>query len=73
MGFADISIAEVAADYQITVEQAFDLCQHLGIPYQSAETRLPLEDAKAIISLILSARTSTEGDRTSLPLDSGIG
>jgi hypothetical protein len=65
MGFADISIAEVAADYQITVEQVFDLCQHLGITYKSAETRLPLEDAKAIISLILSARTSSDSPSTS--------
>ncbi|PSB01951.1 translation initiation factor IF-2 [Merismopedia glauca] len=62
MGFADISIAEVAADYQITVEQVFDLCQHLGITYKSAQTRLPLEDAKAIISLILSARASSHSE-----------
>lgn len=74
MGFADISIAEVAADYQITIEQAFDLCQHLGIAYKNPETRLPLEDAKAIISLILSDRTSMDSqDSRSLLLDGGTG
>jgi hypothetical protein len=62
MGFADISIAEVAADYQTTIEEVFSLCQRLGITYKSAQTRLPLEDAKAIISLILSAKSSNDSD-----------
>ncbi|PIG91363.1 translation initiation factor IF-2 [Gloeocapsopsis sp. IPPAS B-1203] len=50
MGFADVSIAELAADYNLTVEEVFSLCDRLGIAYKSSKTRLPLEDAKAIIS-----------------------
>ncbi|MBW4686549.1 MAG: hypothetical protein KME40_15940 [Komarekiella atlantica HA4396-MV6] len=54
MGFADLSIAEIAADYSITVEKVFSLCDQLGIAYKHQKTRLALEDAKAIISQILS-------------------
>ncbi|MUL36952.1 translation initiation factor IF-2 [Gloeocapsopsis dulcis] len=50
MGFADVSIAELATDYNLTVEEVFFLCERLGIAYKSSKTRLPLEDAKAIIS-----------------------
>jgi hypothetical protein len=59
MGFADISIAEIAADYHLPVEQVLDLCQQLGIAYKTQATRLPLEDAKAIISTILSQRSQS--------------
>ena len=63
MGFADLSIAEIAADYSLPVEEVFALCDHLGIAYKTANTRLALEDAKAIISQILSQRqhSSTDG------------
>ncbi|MBW4453032.1 MAG: hypothetical protein KME55_10305 [Nostoc indistinguendum CM1-VF10] len=54
MGFADLSIAEIAADYSISVEKVFSLCNQLGIAYKHQKTRLALEDAKAIISQILS-------------------
>lgn len=54
MGFADLSIAEIAADYSIPVENVFSLCNQLGIPYKHQKTRLALEDAKAIISQISS-------------------
>ncbi|HYX18883.1 MAG TPA: hypothetical protein VE944_31840 [Nostoc sp.] len=54
MGFADLSIAEIAADYSIPVEKVFSLCNQLGIPYKHQKTRLALEDAKAIISQISS-------------------
>ncbi|MEH2124814.1 hypothetical protein [Nostoc sp.] len=54
MGFADLSIAEIAADYSIPVEQVFSLCNQLGIAYKHQKTRLALEDAKAIISQISS-------------------
>ncbi len=60
MGFADLSIAEIATDYNLAVEQVFHLCDGLGIAYKNARTRLPLEDAKAIISKILSEK---HGDR----------
>ena len=62
MGFADLSIAEIAADYNLPVEQVLALCEQLGIAYKNPQTRLALEDAKAIISQILSQRRSdTEG------------
>ncbi|MBW4645460.1 MAG: hypothetical protein KME23_21145 [Goleter apudmare HA4340-LM2] len=54
MGFADLSIAEIAADYGIPVEKVFSLCNQLGIAYKHQKTRLALEDAKAIIFQILS-------------------
>lgn len=54
MGFADLSIAEIAAEYDLPAEDVFHLCQQLGITYKTQETRLALEDAKAIISKILS-------------------
>ena len=53
MGFADLSIAEIAEDYQLPVEKVLDLCDQLGIAYKTAETRLALEDAKAIMSQII--------------------
>ena len=49
MGFADYSIAEIAEDYKLTLESVFKLCDRLGIAYQDAETKLALEDAKAVI------------------------
>jgi hypothetical protein len=56
MGFADLSIAEIAADYNLPVEEVLALCDRLGIAYKNPQTRLALEDAKAIISQILSQR-----------------
>lgn len=53
MGFADLSIAEIAEDYQIPVERVLNLCDQLGIAYKSPQTRLALEDAKAILSKIM--------------------
>lgn len=62
MGFADLSIAEIAADYSLPVEEVFVLCNHLGIGYKTAKTRLALEDAKAVISQILSQRAGADSD-----------
>jgi hypothetical protein len=53
MGFADLSIVEIAADYDTSVAEVLSLCDRLGIAYKSQETRLALEDAKAIISAIM--------------------
>ncbi|PSO52066.1 MAG: translation initiation factor IF-2 [Cyanobacteria bacterium QH_1_48_107] len=53
MSFADLSIAEIAAEYNLSVEEVFHLCDQLGIAYQNQQTHLALEDAKAIISQIL--------------------
>ena len=49
MGFADLSITELAADYKVSPEEILRLCTKLGISYQSPATRLPLEDVKAVI------------------------
>lgn len=62
MGFADLSIAEIAEDYQLPVEKVLDLCDQQGIAYKSAQTRLALEDAKAILSQIIA-----EGEASSEP------
>jgi predicted DNA-binding protein YlxM (UPF0122 family) len=56
MGFADLSIAEIAAEYNLSVEQVFQLCHKLNIAYKNEDTCLALEDAKAVISQILSAK-----------------
>lgn len=60
MGFADVSIAELAADYNLTVEEVFSLCELLGIAYKSSKTRLPLEDAKAIISYVMEKNSDSQ-------------
>lgn len=54
MGFADLSIAAIAAEYDLPVEAVFHLCRQLGINYKNQQTNLALEDAKAIIANILS-------------------
>lgn len=65
MGFADLSIAEIAADYSIPVERVFSLCNQLGIAYKHQKSRLALEDAKAIISEI-SSETHPRGTSNSV-------
>lgn len=55
MGFAELSIADIAAEYQIEVEKIFALCDRFKITYKNERTCLALEDAKAIIMEILSA------------------
>jgi predicted DNA-binding protein YlxM (UPF0122 family) len=64
MGFADLSIAEIAAEYNLTPEQVFQLCNRLEIAYKDRNTCLPLEDAKAVISLILSNKSDWSGEKT---------
>jgi hypothetical protein len=63
MGFADLSIAEIAADYNLPEAEVMVLCDRLGIAYKNPQTRLALEDAKAIISQILSQQHSEASDR----------
>ncbi len=63
MGFADLSIAEIAADYSRTVDEVLALCDQLGIAYKTSNTRLALEDAKAVISEILSQTHRSDTDR----------
>ena len=64
MGFADLSIAEIAVDYDLSLEEVFRLCDQLEISYKNPQTRLALEDVKAIISKILSQRhdSGTNGE-----------
>jgi predicted DNA-binding protein YlxM (UPF0122 family) len=49
MGFADLSIEEIAEDYNLSVELVCQICDRLDIKYQDAKTKLGLEDAKAVI------------------------
>lgn len=58
MGFADISLAEIATEYNLPVESIFTLCNQLGINYKNQQTCLALEDAKTLISYVLSKQTS---------------
>lgn len=67
MGFADLSITEIAADYSLPEEEVLALCTQLGIAYKSPQTRLALEDAKAIISQILSQRERSDAESASAP------
>jgi len=53
MGFADLSIAEIAEDFKVPVEDVLALCNQLGIAYKHPQTRLALEDAKAVMSKLL--------------------
>jgi hypothetical protein len=57
MGFADLSIAELAEDQGVSVEQVLTLCDQLGIAYKTPETRLALEDVKAILENLADARS----------------
>jgi predicted DNA-binding protein YlxM (UPF0122 family) len=53
MGFADLSIAEIAEDFKVPVEDVLALCNQLGIAYKHPQTRLALEDAKAVMSKLM--------------------
>lgn len=64
MGFADLSITEIAAEYDLAPEQVFQLCDRLEIAYKDKNTCLPLEDAKAVISLILIEKSDVSGEKT---------
>ena len=60
MGFAELSIADIAAEYQIEEQQVFELCDRFKIIYKNERTCLALEDAKAIIREILAAKTNSD-------------
>ena len=52
MGFADLSVAEIAEDCGLSVSEVMALCDRLGIAYKHPQTRLALEDVKAILSAV---------------------
>ncbi len=56
MGFADLSISDIATQYDLQVETLFRLCDRLNISYKNEATCLALEDAKMVILEILSAK-----------------
>ena len=60
MGFADLSISDIATQYDLQVETLFRLCDRLNISYKNEATCLALEDAKMVILEILSARSDSE-------------
>jgi predicted DNA-binding protein YlxM (UPF0122 family) len=60
MGFADLSIAEIAEDFQVPVEDVLRLCDELEIAYKHPQTRLALEDVKAIMSALEKRRDSKQ-------------
>jgi predicted DNA-binding protein YlxM (UPF0122 family) len=63
MGFADLSILEIAEDYQLSPDAVMALCDRLKIRYETPNTRLPLEDAKAVIEHIVDASQHPDHDR----------
>lgn len=66
MGFAELSIEEIAQEYKISVEKLYVLCDKLGVKYKDQRTCLALEDAKAIINEIL--MDNVKGDNLETPL-----
>ncbi|WP_017327283.1 hypothetical protein [Synechococcus sp. PCC 7336] len=59
MGFADITIAELAEDYQLDVDEVVEMCRTFGIPFETPASFLALEDAKRIILAVRSPRTAS--------------
>ncbi|MEM6612522.1 MAG: translation initiation factor IF-2 [Cyanobacteria bacterium P01_C01_bin.72] len=60
MGFAELSIADIAAEYNLEHQDIFKLCDRFKINYKNERTCLALEDAKAIIMEILANRANSE-------------
>jgi hypothetical protein len=60
MGFAELSIADIAAEYDLEEQTIFELCDRFQINYKNERTCLALEDAKAVIMEILAAKTKSE-------------
>lgn len=60
MGFADLSIAEIAEDHHCSVAEVCEVCDNLAITYRDAETRLALEDAKAVIQALMVKQRSQD-------------
>ena len=53
MGFVDISIAEIAEDCHLSVKALCHICNQPEISYKTSESKLALEDAKAVMLKII--------------------
>ena len=62
MGFADISIQEIAEDFNVHVNEVLHLCDDMKISYKDSQTRLALEDAKAIMSHLLAQKPKSDSE-----------
>lgn len=62
MGFADITIADIATEYRLSAEDVGKICDRLGVKYKDRHTCLALEDAKAVMLAII-------GDRQGQPAE----
>lgn len=62
MGFAELSIADIAAEYQIEEQEVFELCDRFKINYKNERTCLALEDAKTVILKILANKNNSEAN-----------
>ncbi|MEB3339755.1 translation initiation factor IF-2 [Okeania sp.] len=60
MGFADISIQEIAEDFNVHINEVLRLCDQMKISYKNSQTRLALEDAKAIMSHLLAQQLKSD-------------
>lgn len=59
MGFAELSIADIAAEYDLDQQAVFELCDRFKINYKNERTCLALEDAKTIIMEILATKSNS--------------
>lgn len=60
MGFADLSITDIAEDYHCSTAVVCEICDKLAISYRDADTRLALEDAKAVIQVLMVRQRSQD-------------
>lgn len=60
MGFADLSIADIAEDHHCSVAAVCQVCDELAVAYRDAETHLALEDAKAVIQALMKKQRSQD-------------
>lgn len=58
MGFAELSIADIATEYNIEQQAIFELCDRFKINYKNERTCLALENAKTIIMEVLANQTN---------------
>ena len=62
MGFAELSIADIAAEYNLKEQAVFELCDRFKINYKNESTCLALEDAKTIIMEILATKADSNAN-----------